>query len=518
MASEIKISTGRGLQSDMSFHHRTDNVISTLSYGSGYASSFSYWAAKIAGTKYKFPDEATKLLIDFISMGFRNRWHLASIPDIAAKNRDLSRKGTLAAASTDVPENLLKASNYRKPELEELVKIRKNEKNAKLSWDRFFWHSEYFTHQRPTWFSSVRMHSNRQSNMEQPHNEEGLFNHHFADGSNFITISGKEYLDIFPVWDWQKIPGTTIVQKPSLPHWNQIAKKGITEFIGAVTDGMYGAVAFDFQSVHDPLKARKAWFFFDKEYVCLGAGISSDAAYPVVTTMNQCLLRNEVSVKEQNGNTSFKKGTHDVKNVSWVLHDGVAYVFPSLTNVHVSNQTVTGNWRQINHQDWATEEPVQKDVFSLWIDHGIKPENGKYEYIVVPRVEESSIDNYYKRSGIVVLANTPELQAVQHKNLGRTQIVFYQEGSIKLPDGLVVTVGSPCLVMIKKKGKSIEQIQVSDPSRMLKTLELTVNSPIKTSGDHWKAEWDKTKNLSVIHIDLPAEDYAGKTVELMLRK
>src|SRR6185295_637376 len=35
MASEIKISTGRCLQSDISFHHRVDNVISTLSYGSG---------------------------------------------------------------------------------------------------------------------------------------------------------------------------------------------------------------------------------------------------------------------------------------------------------------------------------------------------------------------------------------------------------------------------------------------------------------------------------------------------
>jgi chondroitin AC lyase len=32
-----------------------------------------------------------------------------------------------------------------------------------------------------------------------------------------------------------------------------------------------------FKSVHDPLKAHKAWFFFDNEYVCLGAGINSDA-------------------------------------------------------------------------------------------------------------------------------------------------------------------------------------------------------------------------------------------------
>lgn len=36
MADEIVVTTGRGLKPDLSFHHRTDNVISTLSYGSGY--------------------------------------------------------------------------------------------------------------------------------------------------------------------------------------------------------------------------------------------------------------------------------------------------------------------------------------------------------------------------------------------------------------------------------------------------------------------------------------------------
>ena len=87
--------------------------------------------------------------------------------------------------------------------------------------------------------------------------------HHFGDGSNFISLTGKEYFNIYPVWDWQKIPGTTVVQKPELPHWKEIAKKGLTDFVGGVSDGEYGAAAFDFASAHDPLKARKAWFFFE---------------------------------------------------------------------------------------------------------------------------------------------------------------------------------------------------------------------------------------------------------------
>lgn len=191
MADEIKITTGRGLKPDMSFHHRVDNVICTLSYGLGYANAFSYWAVKISGTKYRFPDEATQLLIDYFLDGVCQSMVYGKFPDPGAKNRDLSRRGALHAAGPELAENLLKTSSYRKAELEEIVKIRKGEKKSALTWNRFFWHSEYFTHQRPDYFASIRMHSSRNHTMEQPHNEEGLKMHHAGDGSNFVSLSGN---------------------------------------------------------------------------------------------------------------------------------------------------------------------------------------------------------------------------------------------------------------------------------------------------------------------------------------
>ncbi len=63
----------------------------------------------------------------------------------------------------------------------------------------------------------------------------------------------------------------------TFPHWQQLAKKGLTDFAGGVSDGRYGVAAFDFASVHDPLKAHKLGSF-DKEIVCLGAGIQVDTA------------------------------------------------------------------------------------------------------------------------------------------------------------------------------------------------------------------------------------------------
>ncbi|HEX8037943.1 MAG TPA: polysaccharide lyase family 8 super-sandwich domain-containing protein [Chryseosolibacter sp.] len=514
MANEIRITTGRGLQPDMSFHHRVDNVISTLSYGLGYATAFSYWAVKIRGTKFNFPESAVRLLIDYYLDGICKSMAFAKYPDAGARNRDLSRKGTLNPAGVELPENLLKTSDYRREELEQVVKIRKGEIEPELTWDRFFWDSEYFTHQRPGYFSSVRMHSARNHTVEEPHNEEGLKNHHLGDGSNFISVSGKEYLDIFPVWDWQKIPGTTVVQKPSLPHWKEIARKGLTDFVGGVSNGTYGAAAFDFKSAHDPLKARKAWFFFDDEFVCLGSGISAESGYPVYTTLNQCLLDQDVIVKTKKDEVVLGRGKHDLSNVSWVLHGGVGYLFPKPQTVSVSNVTASGTWREINHQSASLTGTVQLDVFTLWLDHGIKPAGAQYEYIVLPGKDKAAVDLYSKNMPLEILANTPELQAVAHRDLHRAEMVFYEQGKVRINDEISLSAASACMAMLKANGKSLEMLTVSDPSRKLNHLQFQTTAQAEGSGDGWRATWDKKEKSTVIDIDLPQGDYAGQSVIL----
>ncbi len=513
MADQIKITPARGINPDLGFHHRVDNVTSIHTYGTNYVSAFAYWAVKTAGTKYSLPAEALTLLIDYYIDGISKCMAYGIYPDPGAKNRDLSRKGESShPAGTEIPENLMLSSDYRKNELEYLIKVRKGEKHPDLTWNKYFWHSSYFAHQRKNYYASVRMHSSRQNNMEEPYNEEGLKNHHVADGANFISRSGKEYVEVFPVWDWQKIPGTTVVQKPSLPPPNQIAKKGLSDFVGAVSDGQFGAAAFDFKSVHDPLKARKSWFFFDREYVCLGTAITSEADYPVATTINQCLLRNNVIVKTKNGLQTLDKGQHNLKDVLWVMHDSVAYVFPDSVTLNISNATATGNWREITHQASASTEQVQKDLFTLWFDHGQKPRSASYAYIVVPAITPSSLDQYIKKSDIIILANTPEVQAVQNKSLNISEVVFYQPGTIKLSGNISLTAKEPCIVMIRMVGNAIEKMAVSDPTQKLKSLQLQITAPVQASGNNWRVAWNKESKSSIINVDLPAEGLAGKSV------
>jgi chondroitin AC lyase len=518
MAAQITITPARGINPDFGFHHRTDNVTSIHTYGTNYVSAFAYWAVKTAGTKYSLSPESLTLLIDYYIDGISKCMAFGMYPDAGAKNRDLSRRGSLDPAGTEIPENFMQSSDYRKKELDYLVKVRKGAIKPDLTWNRYFWHSSYFAHQRIKYYASVRMYSSRQNNMEEPYNEEGLKNHHVADGSSFLSLTGREYVDVFPVWDWQKIPGTTVVQKPSLPPFKEIAKKGLSDFVGAVTDGEFGAAAFDFRSVHDPLKARKSWFFFDREYVCLGTAITAEAEYPVATTVNQCLLHYNVVVKSKNGLQTLGKGQHNLQDVSWVLHDSVAYLFPDPVTVNVSNTTAKGNWRQITHQASASGETVQKDLFTLWLDHGLKPRSASYAYIVVPSITLLTVDQYSKKTGIIVLANTPEIQAVQNINLHVSEVVFYQPGTIKLPGNINLTSKNPCIIMIKMAGNAMEKIAVSDPTQKLTSLELQVSIPVDVSGENYRSSWNKDSKLTKIEVDLPAGGNAGKTVIMETRK
>jgi chondroitin AC lyase len=516
IAGEIKFAAGRGMQYDYSFHHREDRVTSTLSYGMGYADAFAEWAELAAGTKYKFPDSAINLLVDYYLDGICQTMVFGKYPDPGAENRSISRKGNLDPIGAATPERLLKATAYRKDELEAIVRIRKDEIRSNLSGTRFYWDSEYFSHQRPSWFASVRMYSSRNHNMEEPYNSEGLKNHHYADGSNFISRTGEEYFDIYPVLDWQKIPGTTVLQKDSLPPENLIQKKGLTDFVGAATDGNSGVAAFDFKSPHDPLGARKSWFFFDNEYVCLGTGIASEASLPVVTTLNQCLLKGAVTALSGNLKVALRKGDFMLRGVKWILHDSIAYIFTDTATVNLMTDTATGSWYSINHQADSPREEVSKEVFKLWIDHGLKPINSGYQYIVVPSVSEKDLLDNPGNRGIEVLANNNRVQAVRHALQNMIQAVFYSPGLINTSDGLILGAESPGIILISSESGKISSITVSDPSRQQSSFSFSVNRIIDSSGDFYSIKPEPDKSISRVVITLPVNEHAGKSVTIKL--
>ena len=510
-------SGGRGIQYDYSFHHRTDGVNNTLSYGLGYARAFVEWAFYTNSTKYSFSEDKLDKLIDYYLDGICKTSIFGKYPDPGAKNRSISREGALRSFSAKTAEDLIVTTNYRQKELQEIVDIRSKGIKPTLSHATFYWDSEHFAFQRPDFFTSVRMFSTRVYNMEWPYNSEGLLNHHRGDGTNHISLTGDEYFDIWPVFDYQKIPGATVMQKPELPEPNQIQKLGETDFVGAVTDGLYGAAAFDFKSPHDPLVARKAWFFFDSEYVCLGAGISCvNRDLPVVTTLNQCLLRNDVTIMGEYVKNVIPKSDRQFENIDWVYQDGVGYVFPKPTNVNIKNSKETGSWWRINKQSDSPKEEVSLDVFKLWLDHGKRPSDATYEYIVVPATTIEKLEQNTSKNNIEILSNTPEIQAVKNKALDICQVVFYKAGEVEVADGFKLVSDNPGIVILKMDGNKVTKISVSDPNRELNNYHLSISEKIEDPGQYLDAVWDAKKKLSHITIRLPQKNYRGASVSIKL--
>lgn len=514
---ELKFSTGeRGMQHDYSFHHRVDRVNNTSSYGYGkYANAFGEWSYYVAGTRYKFSQEKINHLIDYYLEGVYKQMVYGVYDDVSVKNRSITQKTSFTPKGTLEIERLLVSTDYRKDELEEIIRLRKGESKPSASFAKFFWQTEHFVIQRPCYYTTVRMFSTRNRNMEEPYNGPGKPTHHRADGTNYLMLKGDEYHDIWPVYDWQKISGTTIVQKPALPSPTEIQKEGLTDFVGAVTDGMIGAVVFDFKSPHDPLEAKKSWFFFDQEYVCLGTDIQSKSDFDVVTTVNQTLMRGDVKIEQNGSPQTLPRGKRSLSNVKWVHHNQIGYLFPEPATVTLSNQTETGRWSDITDQKNISTELVSKDVFSLWFDHGKKPRKASYAYIVVPCVSEDALRETSRNNrSIKIVSNNDSIQAVIHQKEGIVQAVFYKAGTLDIGEGKSITVDSPGLVMLKAKNGRITELTVADPSRKLNRINLWVDGQYTSKGDQYRTLTEGQKTLFII--DLPQGVYSGKSTQIRL--
>lgn len=471
---------GKGLRPDFSFHHRDDGIDNTLGYGISFASSFMEWAVNLQGTRYAFGSKYTDLMVDYYLDGICKHMAFGVQYDPGIMNREISRPGSGGKVSDcSIPKALIGLTDYRRDDLQTIIDLREGRDVVPASYAKMFYNSEYFVFQRPGWFASVRMHSSRNASMEYPHNSEGITNHYRGDGANHLTVTGGEYADIYPTFDFRKVPGVTTVQAGAMPPEDAVQQRGLTDFVGGVDDGLYGAAAFDFISALDVVSARKAWFFFDGCYVCLGAGIAHFGPQDVTTTVNQCFLDGDVAVSSKGFCGVLPQGERMLENVSWVNHAGVGYVFPGGAKAGILNKPVEGSWKQVNLQSHIREKgPVVNDIFCLYLDHGEDFGDGRYAYIVVPGADAEQTADFASHNGILVLSNTRSLQAVMDAGAGIAYAVMYAGGELRLSDSLSIASETPVMLLVRFDASTgaVTELVASYPSRNCSALHLTVRS------------------------------------------
>lgn len=97
--------------------------------------------------------------------------------------------------------------------------------------------SDYTVHRSKDWMGTVKMSSHRVVGTELV-NEDNLKGYYLGDGATYFYVRGDEYLDVFPFWDWRKIPGVTSYEDQSpVPTVRERKSNNSTFLVGGLSDG-----------------------------------------------------------------------------------------------------------------------------------------------------------------------------------------------------------------------------------------------------------------------------------------
>jgi chondroitin AC lyase len=278
------------------------------------------------------------------------------------------------------------------------------------------------------------------------------------------------------VWDWTKLPGTTAIQGTlETGEKNPIAARGITAFVGGVSDGAYGIAAMELG--RGKLSGKKAWFFFDDSYLCLGAGISlaDDKEHGVATDVNQTLLVGDVFTSQSQ--QPITTGIHSYRpgEIGWVHHNHVGYVLGRESRLSLSVGSQTGKWSDIGT---GPDETVALPVFNLWIDHGHSPDDRTYQYIVLPGASVKQTAARATKPVIHVLSNSRDIQAAWNDSNKVAMSAFYRPGSLATPIGRI-SVDQPCLLMLEEAADGWK-ITVANPENQQLSVKVQIENAIRT--------------------------------------
>ena len=473
----ITLENKEGLQRDYSYLQHGPQL-QIASYGQVFLTGEYKVASWLLGTRYALPAEKLKILDHYLNETFlktiRGRYidcntegRGVSRNDVLDKIDITSKAGpnallTLAEKVSPLNRNILVAAQKRIIQQEEPSFMIKP---AHIH----FWKADYTVHSRPAYSFNVRAVSKRTIRAETG-NKENLLAKFLPDGSTNIQRSGEEYFNIMPVWEWDKIPGVTardyLSDQKLTIEWGE---RGVGAFIGGVSDGVYGASAY--QLNYNEVTAKKAWFFFDNEVVCLGAAINSFAKEAITTTVNQAWQKSIVKAFANNKLISVDK-TLSSKDLKWVWHDSVGYYFPKGGKLKLSNQVQTGSWSSINSN--RSKERVKGKVFKLWFEHGIDPDDDSYAYVVRPGVSEKDmlVEAY---TSTEILSNNGAIQAVKNDALNMVQVVFYEPGILK-GSNFSIKVDRACIVFINNVSGKTPTVHLADPTQTLVQVKFSFNS------------------------------------------
>ena len=164
--------------------------------------------------------------------------------------------------------------------------------------------------------------------------------------------------DIFPLWNWRHIPGTTSYDVDTV-DWKSR---------NSAEDCAAEGTTVHFTLDRAGLKARTCWRFSAEGVDVSVTGITSALEFPVVTTVEQSLAQ---------PNAAF----HRKKDGIVAVNGEIRYELPSNAQVRIEERS--GNWRR--HMGAMLDQRATGRVFEITIPHGVKPSAASCTWRVRPK-------------------------------------------------------------------------------------------------------------------------------------
>lgn len=338
-------------------------------------------------------------------------------------------------------------------------------------------------HRRQGWSMALAMSSARVANYESIRGEN-LHGWYTGDGMTYLyTPDLRQYSgDFWATIDPYRMPGTTVDSTPRAPGSGEAYLSGEDWVGGADLLDQYGVSGMQLSSWGAGLSARKSWFFFDDEVVCLGSaihGISGRAVETVVETRRLAaygdnpLLVNGVAAPASPGLS------RTVPSVAWAHLAGntpgsdLGFFFPHPGDLTLTREMRSGATADLNLPFGNTNQTASP-YLSLTLPHGTNPTDGRYAYVLLPATSPADVARYAARPGITVLENSPRAQAVRKDSLGLLAINLWEPGGAAIGG---VQVDGPCSVLVRNDGALVD-IGLSDPTQgQAAPLTLDLGSP-----------------------------------------
>ena len=496
---ELRVTTAEGVQPDFSFHQHGPQQ-QWGNYGLSFAGDAIQWATMCRGTSLALEPQRLAVLRRYVLEGLA--WVVWNgRMDVSGCGRQIFRgaQGSKGRAVLRCLEDLARLDPSAADACKRALAADSEGSPNTLVGHKHFWRSDIAIHREPDWYASVKMASTRVTGAETC-NSENMSGLHLGDGVLYVLRRGDEYADLFPVWNWRRLPGTTCRQGDESLVPSSKRCRGRSDFVGGVGDGRRGMAAMEY--LRGGLRARKTWCFLDGAVVCLGAGITCDEDVPVVTSVNQCALRGPVAVSARGGRRVIKKGRETIDGPAWVHHDGVGYLLGGGQRAALQADTQTGDWHRVHHR--YSEKQVTRDVFRLSIDHGTKPKDAAYAYTVLPGIAEKGMAEAAKAPPAEIISRTPAVQAVAAEGGRVVLAAFFEASRLAWDDGGALAVDSPCLVLLDASSAK-PHLYVADPTHKRKAVAVTWSLPAGTAAS-------AAKRAGETRIALPAGPMAGSTV------